>query len=183
MDSQFHYCIDHADRLIVEDDAWDRFALENDAAHLISSVVNGKSIWKFITGSETRHLYDLVLQKIRATNQSITIPFRCDSCALLRYMNLTLKPLEGGGIAFCTTITNLKHRENQMMFEASSGKSSMLIKMCSMCKKIKIADDNWLELEEAMQTQGYMEVKTPPQISHGLCPICYKITLETINQI
>jgi len=56
------YRIDAAD--IIEDvnDAWARFAIENDAPSLATEVI-GRSIWDYISGPEVRHIYESVFKR------------------------------------------------------------------------------------------------------------------------
>ena len=43
-----------------------------------------------------------------------------------------------------------------------------IVPMCSLCKKIRSEDQTWIPLET------YISTHTEAQVSHGLCPSCYK---------
>ncbi len=52
---------------IIEDvnDAWARFAIENDAPALATEVI-GRSLWDYINGLDVVHIYRLLLARVRA---------------------------------------------------------------------------------------------------------------------
>ena len=43
-----------------------------------------------------------------------------------------------------------------------------ILPMCSFCRKIRDADQQWIPLEK------YIATHSDAQVSHGLCPVCYK---------
>lgn len=47
-----------------------------------------------------------------------------------------------------------------------------MISVCSYCKKVRIKNDNWQELDM------YISEHTDTQISHSICPDCYKKIIE-----
>ena len=45
---------------------------------------------------------------------------------------------------------------------------SGILPMCSFCRKIRDDKNQWVPLE------SYISKHSDAQVSHGLCPICYK---------
>jgi hypothetical protein len=58
-----------------------------------------------------------------------------------------------------------------------------MIKMCSMCKKVKTAENVWLEVEDAIIDLKLFEKKILPQITHGCCQPCYEIAMVEIGKL
>ena len=83
------YVIDRANRVVAVDDGWIAFAIGNDAPDLPGRVL-GANLWTFIANATVQDLYSALFQRIRATGREITIPFRCDSPSVRRFMKLTV---------------------------------------------------------------------------------------------
>lgn len=56
---------------------WDMFGELSTA--LTPASATGHAIWRFIVGTETRTFYRQIFDRVRATRQPATRPFRCDS--------------------------------------------------------------------------------------------------------
>ncbi len=54
--------------------------------------------------------------------------------------------------------------------ETAQGQS--LLVMCSWCKAVKVGDDTWVEVEDAVDRLKLFDFRYLPQISHGVCPSC-----------
>ena len=67
---------DAYDRITFVSDAWIEFGRANGAHHLTREHLYGKHLFDFIGGGETRHLYSIVLSKLRESKRSIKFPFR-----------------------------------------------------------------------------------------------------------
>jgi hypothetical protein len=48
--------------------------------------------------------------------------------------------------------------------------------MCSYCKKIRVDDKYWQQLE------GYLSDHTEAEFSHGICPDCFPAILDSIHR-
>jgi PAS domain S-box-containing protein len=60
----------------------------------------------------------------------------------------------------------IAHREMQVMVERFDALRELL-DVCSVCRKIRDGDGNWLSFDE------YMLVSMDVEMSHGFCPACY----------
>ena len=107
-------------------------------------------IWKFIAGNETRYLYELCLAKVRAQQQPMILPFRCDAPDRRRYLELKMTPLAREQVAFASRILREEPREKVQLLQHDVARSEAMIKMCSMCKKVELSKDVWLEVEDAI---------------------------------
>ncbi len=169
----FIYHIDAGDIITAVNDAWDEFALENEAPHLTRQGVIGRALWDFIAGAETQHLYRILFQRVRESRQPIVIPFRCDAPDRRRHMEMHLMPEEDGGITFTNRVLRLEKRPVVRLLERSAPRSSDFVTMCGWCKKLRLPDGRWAEVEEAIRSLGLFDAYPVPQISHGICPDCY----------
>jgi hypothetical protein len=51
-----------------------------------------------------------------------------------------------------------------------------LLPMCSYCKKIRVDDKYWQQLE------GYLTEHSDAEFSHGICPECFPSVLEGVHK-
>ena len=83
----FEYEIDASDVITQVNRHWEEFAEANDAPGLGARVV-GTWLWKHFAGMEVKYIYRTLLERVRESGQSVSIPFRCDSPELRRRMSL-----------------------------------------------------------------------------------------------
>ncbi len=179
----FTYRIDGQDRFVDVDEDWLHFALENGARHLARrEAVLGRPLWDFVTGKETRHLYDLMLSKVRM-GHTLQIPFRCDSPGCRRFMEMRMSPEAQGGVRFTTWIVRLEHRAPVGLLEASEDRSDEFVTICSWCKKVQTAPGVWEEVEEAVRTLDLFASPKLPQLTHGMCPACQAFYLRQLAEL
>jgi hypothetical protein len=157
--------------IVIVNEAWLSFADENDARNLTRDFVLGKSLWEFITDKETRHLYQIMLDKVRTSKSAITIPFRCDSPNCRRYMELKIEALTEDLIQFSSRILKQEFRDPNKLLDESENRSNQTLTICGWCKKVK-AGAEWVEVEEAIEYFGLYENVPIPQLTHGMCPTC-----------
>ncbi|MFT5129342.1 MAG: hypothetical protein ACI8W8_002964 [Rhodothermales bacterium] len=174
------YRVDEQDRLIQVGEMWGAFARENRAPQLVGADRLRPSLWSFISGQETVHLYRLLLQRVRDEHVSITIPYRCDAPARRRYMTRTFRPDKDGHADFLSQNHRSEDREPLAILAPGPVHHSDLITMCSFCKRVAYGG-GWGEIEDAIATMRLFERELPPPISHGACPGCYKIVMDQLK--
>ena len=178
------YRIDRSDQIMSLSDNWLSFAIENDGIERNApDKVIGQSLWDYITGDETQHLYQIVLKKVRSRKQSIRLLFRCDSPDICRYLQLSVIPLEEDAIEFRSQILRTEPRETVELLKSNVKRSDKVIKICSTCKKIAVSETEWEETEAAINTLKVFEHEKAPQLTHGLCKYCYDIAMSEINSM
>jgi hypothetical protein len=178
---RFIYRIDQNDAIFFINDAWLFFAQENNTSQLSSDAVLNKSLWSFVSGPETQHLYGVMLDKVRVGQRPIKVPFRCDAPECRRYMELKIYPLPHKGLEFRTRILKLEPRDSVKVLETAIDRSSSFIRMCSWCKKVYSGEQfGWVEVEEAMRILNLFSAAKLPRITHGMCPDCYESCLQEL---
>jgi len=177
------YIIDNLDRIISVSDNWQLFAQENQAGESChpDNIIN-KSLWDFIYGDETKQFYEIILKTIRTKNKTVKLPFRCDAPKKRRYLELIITPVQQGNIEFTSNTIHEESRDTVEMLELGIPRSDELIKMCSMCKKVKLSENTWVEVEGAVVSLKLFEKNKVPQISHGICTECLKLGMSEIDK-
>lgn len=164
------YRIDQNDFLIFFNAGWDLFAEENDSSHLIGENICKRSIWGFIHDRETRHLHEALLHKVRSDRTILKLPFRCDSPALRRFMEMDILPLGEGRVEYRCRMIKIEAREPVPVLTGVGGES--FLRMCSWCKKVDVGGNSWFEIEDAIKILGLFLKDTLPGISHTMCEEC-----------
>lgn len=164
------YELDREDRIRSVDPPWAEFARENGAGHLADAVV-GTSIWDWIAGAEVRHLYRQLFSRIRETGGSTRFPFRCDSPALRRFMELEISALAEEGLRCTTRLVRTEQRPPVPLLDPNAPRSGELLAMCAWCKRVRASRELWLEVEQATSELRLLET-APPAITHTICPDC-----------
>lgn len=175
-DNSCIYIVDGRDRIVSVNEKWLPFAEENQAAESChpSSIID-QSIWKFVDGSETKHLYGIIMKQVRENEVPVSFPFRCDAPNMRRYLNLTISPLKQGALQFTSTVTREEARDTVALLASDTPRSDRWVRMCSMCKKMEVSERRWEEVETAIIEMKLFDKHPLPNITHGLCQECVMV--------
>jgi hypothetical protein len=165
------YHVDGQNRIAQVGPNWDAFALANDAPEVCARKVLNRPLMDFLSGFETKHLYDIMLSKVRSTRNPLTVPFRCDAPDLRRFMELTMRPREGGGIEFQTVVLREEARTPTILLDRTSRRGGGPVLMCAWCKKVNVQGE-WLEVEDAVAKLQLFQEPVVPELTHGICSSC-----------
>lgn len=181
--TQVCYTIDHDDRIVSVNAQWNEFALANDAPELLSQGVVNRPIWDFISDLETTAFYREMIAKVRR-QVAVEFNYRCDSPKQRRLMTMTIKSRHDGWIDFISDVIEVEDRSEQKLIDRHQSRGDSLVVMCSWCKKVRISEMLWHEIEEAIVALKIFEREMLPRISHGMCGRCfddYKLQLGNAN--
>ena len=64
-----------------------------------------------------------------------------------------------------------ERRDPVRLLDKDMPRSSDIIRICSMCKKVSTALNKWVEIEEGLAQLRLFEASEVPRLTHGLCPI------------
>lgn len=175
--------IDRDDIITYVDSPWIEFARENRLPNAVEDDYIGHSLWDFVSGDSTVHLWKRVLEKVRGNQKVILLPYRCDSPDLKRYMSMGLIPLPSNGIEMYNRILSVEPQAPVALLDPSSSRDETHISMCSWCKKIlDPVSGKWLDTEEAIKTMNLFNQPTQPEISHGVCDACEATVLLAFEE-
>ena len=172
--------IDSEDRFTFVDESWVRFAHENWIEGFAETDILDRSLWDFISGEGTRHLWKIILQRVRAGEFTVSFPYRCDSPGCRRHMSMEVVPGADKSIEMLNRILRVEPREPVSLLDAGAPRSGKLLPLCSWCKKVRVegaggSEDavRWLEVEDAVAALGLFDPEVLPALSHEVCEECY----------
>ena len=171
MERVYTYKVNADDRIDHVSSDWLQFAQENNAPHLNTEAVIGQPIFQFVSNEETRHLYEMILDRVRTRGNEVVVPFRCDSPSVRRFMELEVSPGPHGQVQFQGRILREERRQPMPLLDSSINRDDDFLKVCSWCKRVQ-AEGEWLEVELAVERLELFNRKRLPQISHGICDDC-----------
>ncbi|KPJ88145.1 MAG: hypothetical protein AMJ53_17225 [Gammaproteobacteria bacterium SG8_11] len=169
------YYVDRNNNFINGNDEWDQFALANNAAHLIRASVHNQSLFDLISDPQCNHLYKLLIERTKHSGKTIIFQFRCDSPDMRRFMRMEMTHENGnGGVCFKSIVERQEPRGPVALLDPQSKRSTESLIICSWCKKVKIAEDQWMEVEQAVNHLKLFNTTYLPQLSNGMCPVCHE---------
>lgn len=165
------YRVDENNRIEWVNSDWIQFARENGANALSAKAVIGQPLFRYVEGHETQHLYQLIMERVRQTQRSTVVPFRCDGPAVRRFMELEIAPSRGGSLQFSGRVVREEKRLEAPLIDVTVARSDEHLVICSWCKQVDVSGV-WMEVEQAVERMGLFNLNSLPQITHGLCPEC-----------
>ncbi len=166
------YQIDSVDSIIWVDASWSEFARRNGAPELCAGQVLGQRLPGFVAGDEVRHLWSLVIQRVREEDRAVTLPFRCDSPGRRRFMELDLEPLGQGRVEFAARLIREEPRDRVALLDRAVPRSDDTLPICSQCKRIRDPRERWIEVEDGIRELDLFGAGVLPRLTHVLCDPC-----------
>lgn len=173
----FIHTVDAAGNIVAVNGEWVEFARENGAPELVRESVVGRAIWEFMEGRETRHISRLLLDKVRSTGKSLSLPYRCDSPALRRFMEMEIVPVGGGAVEFRSRLLDVEPRDPVLLLDPHAGRGEEFLTVCSWCRRARVSSV-WVELDEAVKMLDLFSSAALPQLTHGICQDCSRLVSE-----
>ncbi len=165
------YRIDENDKFTYINEVWKDFARDNKWPEAANHSILGRSLWDYISNAETIHIYQTVFQNVRKQNKTVRIPYRCDAPDRRRFMEMTIVPLNRDHLEFLNEILREEHREPVLLLDTDTQRNREMLVMCGWCKMVRV-EENWKEVEDALQQMGVFNNPVLPRITHGICPSC-----------
>lgn len=161
---------------------WVRFGRENGLETAASAVI-GRPLLTAISDAETRHLYQVLIERVRGADEIVEFGYRCDSPDCRRWLQMRMRWLESTDeVEFGSLLLRRERRAPVALLDLSQQRSRDLLSMCSWCKQV-LAEQSWVEVEQAIVRLQLFANRALPRISHGICPSCSErlcgITLES----
>jgi len=165
------YWLDRDDRIVQLNPLWDQFALANGGEkQLLSSEIQGRKVFDFITGDQTRMYLEALLQHVRFLHRTLIRPYRCDSPTLKRFMSMSLTPAAQGLVKLDHTLLKSEPFQQPVIYRYEPDLQASTLPRCSVCTRLLIKG-NWLAPEDA-ETLGFITHGTPLPVHYRICPTC-----------
>ena len=171
----YTYELDDTDRIVEVDEPWLCFAADNDAADLTRERVVGVPVHDFIAGWTLSSHYARLYKSLRHRGAAVTVPFRCDAPDMRRHMELDLLPRNEGRIHCRGRLLRSEPRPRIPLLDRRTRRNGEWLVTCSLCRQMKMPDNNWREVEEALAEPYAEPLSGLPQLSHDLCPDCDRL--------
>jgi hypothetical protein len=168
------YRVDSADRIADIGGPWDEFAAANGAPGLTRDSVLGKRLLTFVSGLEVQEITKILLAQARG-GASLSLKFRCDSPSERRHLKMTLSAAPDGTVLLRTKLLRAEPRSSHLVLESGTARSERVLIVCSWCKKVRLSDGSWAEVDVAVEAEGLLEGGDLPQLSHGICQPCREL--------
>lgn len=165
------YRIDAADIIRYVNSAWKQFARDNDANDDLTNHAVGRSLWTFIYGQATSELYRVILRHVRQNRKPVRFPYRCDSPDVCRKLEMEVIPLDNDAVEFRNTLVETTTRPTSVQLRCPSFAGDPLLARCSMCNKVKCADE-WIEVDKAVSQRHILLGEEPTLVIYGVCEDC-----------
>lgn len=165
------YWLDPADRIIKVNPLWDRFALTNGGeARLLSAEIQGRRVFDFITGDQTRMYLEALLQHARFLHRSVIRSYRCDSPTLKRFMSMSITPVTASLVQLDHTLLKCEPLEQPIAYRHEPDSQAQTLPRCSVCTRLLIKG-SWLSPEDA-EILGLLTFSKPVPVTYRICPAC-----------
>lgn len=177
---EIQYRIDSRDRITSVSPRWLDFATENGAPDLTPEAVIGRPLWDFVSGVEVRQVYHMLFATVRNGRRLASIPFRCDSPGVRRFMEMDLSVLSDHEIRIQARLIRSEARRMVSFPVSAATGSGGWLRSCSWCRRFHLYQSRWAEIDETVRRLKLLEVEVPPSITYGICPDCERQVRSTI---
>lgn len=151
------------------------------APALTEAAIRGTSIWDHMHGEGVHHLMRKLIGHVRQTRQQIVVPFRCDAATTRILMELMITPADKEGLHVSTCVVRTEERVVPILFDETVVFSNGWVVFCSWCNCIKVSEELWLEVEDAIKVlELFDDVNKRPQVTHGICDECATVVLDDL---
>jgi hypothetical protein len=165
------------DRIVAVSDNWDGFAMENDGEDACARYVLGRPWMDFIVGQEATLLWTALVMKVRQTGLPGAVPIRCDGPSVRRFMRVRLLPRPDNSIRFCSELIREEPRDYCSLLDRECRRGDSFIRICGWCARVDV-DNEWVNLEDAIQSMRLFERNELPALSHGVCHECLERLIQ-----
>lgn len=166
------YRIDARDVLTDVGEGWAEFARDNGASEL-AVPAPARTLWSYIDRAEIRELWQLLVQRARALQREVRVPFRCDAPAARRWFEMTITPKPDSSVHFRSVLAFEEARLSVALLELDTERDAdaQVIPLCSWCSQA-LHGTRWTDVEELVQAGRLLERSSMPPISYGICGGC-----------
>lgn len=151
---------------------WGDFARANGAPELARPSTD-RTLWSYIDHVEVRELWQLLVQRVRATQRAAQVPLRCDGPEHRRWYEMTLTADPAGRVHVESTLVFEEQRDSVALLDPATPRDSTAepVELCSWCGHGS-HDGRWVDIEELVRAGRLLESSALPPLSYGICGSC-----------
>lgn len=166
------YWIDANDIVTAVGQSWAEFARDNDAPEL-AVPASDRALWTYFDNDETRELWRLLIERVRALQKRAQVPLRCDAPDARRWFDMTITPEADGSVHFRSVLAFEEARPRVSLLDPHRERDDGLqsVPVCSWCGRGRHGA-RWVDIEELVQAARLLERAPLPGISYGICASC-----------
>ena len=179
MSADLLYRIDAADRLCHVNEAWEAFARDNSGEDFGAERVLGRSLWSYVRDLTIAQVYRQIITDARH-GRDVRLRFRCDAPRERRLLEMTVRGTGSGVVQFSTHLVAVVARPPEALFDASTPRAGMPVRVCSWCNRVWVGD-RWLEVEQAVERMHLMLRSVLPPLAHAACKPCLDIIMREVD--
>ncbi|MFZ4519405.1 MAG: hypothetical protein ACOYOP_13515 [Microthrixaceae bacterium] len=176
--SVVEYRIDAWDRMVGVGEGWAAFAEHNEAPELVKGA-EGRTLWD-VMGDDLADLWRPVVDRVRAEQVELVVPFRCDGPDARRWYDMTVSPGPDGVVRFRSVLTMemarpdlpaLRRPAELGLAPERAAHDHAAVELCCWCAEARDGE-RWVMVEELLSSRRLLEVPRPPAVAHGICERC-----------
>lgn len=165
------YRVDARDRIISVNEQWSQFASSNQGELVMPEHILGQELLGAVSDPSVRQLYREILKRVRG-GAAVSFDYRCDAPDWRRTFAMTVRLLADGNVEFESTLLHEEARPTVALLSPGEKRNDTFLIVCSWCQRVKLSDNLWLPVEEAVRELRLLEAEQLPAISHGICRRC-----------
>lgn len=179
----YDYCLGSDGVILSVSDDWLKFACVNQAPELTRDVVVGRNVWEFVAGDSTRELYQMMFRRVLRSEQSLVVPFRCDSPDRFRFMKLAIEPTSDQTLQLSGLLVREQSRPRLKLLDRFVERSSQPLGICSVCLRVQIFEEKWIECDQAVDRLDLFHSSELPLLDYRVCPECVALATAPRNTV
>ena len=161
--------VDQDNVIVRVNSAWDRFARDNDGAHLANNAVLGWNLLASISGKASKNFTLALLELARRREREVCFDYRCDSPRLRRFMRAHLSSDSNGMVHFSHEHLYSESFAGRVSFQTAAQRGRDTAIRCSLCNHVR--HDGLWKLPEFVSQQVFGGREVP--VIYGVCPSCF----------
>lgn len=174
------YRIDASNRITWVNEAWSQFANANQGGAVLPEAILGQNWESSVSDSGVRQLYRSILEQVR-DGKVVQFDYRCDAPDRRRTFAMTVSPIEDGAVEFVSALIHEEARPTVALLQEETKRNENFVIVCSWCQRVKVADQTWVSVEEAVAQLHLFESEAQPRLSHGICTPCCDKMMARLN--
>ncbi|ADR19535.1 hypothetical protein [Calditerrivibrio nitroreducens] len=149
-----------------------------NTSEILAKQYIGKNYFDSTYDEMLKKILSKIFDAVRKKGSPFKTTYRCDNEVELRLYELKITPMVNNILKLKHELINTTKRETKLNFSSTS---DIIYTMCAWCNKIKY-QDNFIELEDAVNKMHLLEYNFLPKFSHGICPDCYTGLIKEIEE-